>query len=54
MLKRCLARLQRIEGRTLTDFGLILALTAVVCAGALTLFGGEGLDISLASIAANF
>ncbi len=54
MLQRCVSRVQRIEGRTLTDFGLILALIAVVCAGALTLFGGEGLDASLARIAANF
>ncbi len=54
MLKRGVARLQRIEGRTLIDFGLILALIAVVCAGALTLFGGEGLDTSLARITANF
>ncbi len=54
MLKRCMARVRRIEGRTLTDFGLILALTAVVLAGALTLFGGDGFDLSWARIAANF
>lgn len=53
MLKRCVIRVHEIEGRTLTDFGLILALIAVLCAGALTLFG-EGIDASFARIAADF
>jgi Flp pilus assembly pilin Flp len=53
MFKRCMVRVQEIEGRTLTDFGLILALIAVVCAGALTLFGDE-IDASFAKLAAIF
>ncbi len=53
MFKRCMVRVQEIEGRTLTDFGLILALIAVVCAGALTLFGDE-IDASLTKLAAIF
>ena len=53
MLKRCVVKVQEIEGRTLTDYGLILALIAVVCAGILTLFG-ERIDASFARMAANF
>lgn len=53
MLKRCVVRVQEIEGRTLTDYGLILALIVVVCAGVLTLFG-ENIDTSFARLAANF
>ena len=53
MLKRCVVRVQEIEGRTLTDFGLVLALIAVLCAGALTLFGVK-IDAAVASITANF
>ncbi len=53
MLKRCVARVQRVEGRSLTDLGLVLALIAVVCAAVLTLFG-DGVDASFARIAANF
>ena len=53
MLKRRVLRFREIEGRTLTDFGLILALIAVLCAGALTLFG-DGIDASFARFAANF
>ena len=53
MLKRCVARAHEIEGRTLTDFGLILALIAVVCAGVLTLFGVQ-IDAAFASITMKF
>ncbi len=53
MLRRCMVRVRELEGRTLTDFGLILALLAVLCAGALTLFG-DGLDASFARFAAIF
>ena len=53
MLKRCVGRLQEIEGRTLTDYGLILALIVVVCAGVLTLFG-ESIDASIASFTSGF
>jgi len=53
MLKRCVARVQEIEGRTLTDYGLILALIAVVCAAVLTLFG-ERIDASIASFTSGF
>ena len=54
MKKRRMARVHEIEGRTLTDLGLVLALIAVVCAGVLTLFGGEGIGATFARIAANF
>ena len=53
MLKRCVARVQEIEGRTLTDYGLVLALIAVVCAGVLTLFG-ESIDASIAKFTSGF
>jgi len=53
MLKRCVTRVHEIEGRTLTDFGLVLALIAVVCAGVLTLFGVQ-IDAAFASITGNF
>ena len=53
MLKRCVARAREIEGRTLTDFGLVLALIAVVCAGVLTLFGDQ-IDAAFASITGKF
>lgn len=53
MLRRCAARVREIEGRTLTDYGLVLALVAVVCAGVLTLFG-ERIDASIASITSGF
>ncbi len=53
MLKRCMARVGEIEGRTLTDFGLILALIAVLCAGALTLFG-DGIGDSFTKLASLF
>lgn len=53
MLKQCVARVQEIEGRTLTDYGLILALIAVVCAAVLTLFG-ERIDASIASFTSGF
>lgn len=39
MIKRCMARMMDLESQTLTDYGLLLALIAVVCAGALTMFG---------------
>lgn len=51
MLKRCAARVREIEGQTLTDYGLVLALIAVVCAGVMTLFG-ESIDASVAALAA--
>jgi Flp pilus assembly pilin Flp len=51
MLKRCAVRVREIEGQTLTDYGLVLALIAVVCAGVMTLFG-ETIDASLAALAA--
>ncbi len=54
MKKSRMARMHEIEGRTLTDLGLILALIAVVCAGVLTLFDGEEIGSTLARIAANF
>ncbi len=54
MKKSRMARMHEIEGRTLTDLGLVLALIAVVCAGVLTLFGGEGIGATFARIAANF
>ena len=53
MLRRCVLRIQEIEGRTLTDVGLILALIAVLCAGALTLFA-DTIDASLARFAGIF
>lgn len=54
MSKRHVARVREIEGRTLTDLGLVLALIAVVCAGVLTLFGEEKIGATFARIAANF
>ncbi len=53
MSKRGMLRFREIEGRTLTDFGLVLALIAVLCAGALTLFG-DGIDASLTKLASIF
>ncbi len=53
MFRRGMLRFQEIEGRTLTDFGLILALIAVLCAGALTLFG-DGIDASFTKLASLF
>lgn len=53
MLKRCVGRVRVIEGQTLTDYGLILALIAVVCAGVLTLFG-ERIDASISSFTSGF
>ncbi len=54
MKKQHRGRVHEIEGRTLTDLGLILALIAVVCAGVLTLIGDEGVGATLAKFAANF
>lgn len=53
MLKRCAALVREIEGQTLTDYGLALALIAVVCAGVVTLFG-ERIGASLARFGAGF
>ncbi len=53
MLKRCMLRIREVEGRSLTDFGLLLALIAVLCVGALTLFG-DGIDASFLRFVGNF
>lgn len=39
MLKKFFRSIQEEKGQTLTEYGLILALIAVVCIGALTLTG---------------
>ncbi len=54
MKTRRTVRVHEIERRTLTDLGLILALIAIVLAGVLTLFDGEGIGSTFARIAANF
>ncbi|MGE5190233.1 MAG: Flp family type IVb pilin [Gemmatimonadota bacterium] len=53
MLTRFAGRIREIEGQTLTDYGLVLALIAVVCAGVITLFG-ESIEASIRRIAAGF
>lgn len=50
MLRRRLAVLWREEGQDLAEYGLVLALIAVVAIAALTLLGGN-LSAILASVA---
>jgi pilus assembly protein Flp/PilA len=50
MLRKLYARLQHEEGQDLAEYGLVIALIAVVAIAALTLLGGS-LDTILASIA---
>lgn len=53
MWKQCVEQVQAIEGRSLTDMGLIIALVAVVCAGILTLFG-DNIEASFLTITGRF
>lgn len=50
MLKRFAAMLKSEKGQALAEYGLILALIAVVCVGALTLLG-DNVKIVLGKIA---
>lgn len=40
-MKKFLAKMKKEDGQALAEYGLILALIAVVCIGALTLMGGN-------------
>lgn len=53
MLRRLVGRVRDLEGHTLTDFALVLALITVVGAGALTLCGA-GFDETVAFLASLF
>ena len=50
MMRRLLGKLQREEGQDLAEYGLVIALIAVVAIAALTLLGGN-ISTILASIA---
>lgn len=51
MLKRIRTMVKDEKGQALAEYGLILALIAVICIGALTLLGGN-LSGTLGAIAA--
>jgi pilus assembly protein Flp/PilA len=51
MFKRFMARVKDEKGQALAEYGLILALIAVICIAALGLLGGN-LDAILRQIAA--
>ncbi len=51
MLKKLTAMMKDEKGQALAEYGLILALIAVICVGALTLLGG-GVNTTLGNIAA--
>jgi len=51
MVEKFLARMRQEEGQALAEYGLILALIAVVCIAALTLLGGN-ISATLSNIAA--
>ena len=51
MLKKLSAMMKDEKGQALAEYGLILALIAVICVGALT-FLGEGVRDTLGSITA--
>jgi pilus assembly protein Flp/PilA len=51
MLKKLSAMMKDEKGQALAEYGLILALIAVICVGALT-FLGQGVSGTLASITA--
>lgn len=41
MLKKLMAKMQNEEGQALVEYGLLVALIAVVCIAVLILLGGE-------------
>jgi pilus assembly protein Flp/PilA len=51
MFKHFIATLKDEKGQALAEYGLILALIAVICVGALTLLGGN-VNTTLGTIAA--
>jgi len=51
MVEKFIARMRQEEGQALAEYGLILALIAVVCIAALTLLGGN-ISTTLSNIAA--
>ena len=51
MIRKFLANVKDEKGQALAEYGLILALIAVVCVGALILLGGN-LNITLGNSAA--
>jgi pilus assembly protein Flp/PilA len=51
MLKKFTAMMKDEKGQALAEYGLILALIAVICVGALTLLGGN-VNTTLGTIAA--
>ena len=51
MLKKLSAMMKDEKGQALAEYGLILALIAVICVGALTLLGGN-VNTTLGTIAA--
>jgi pilus assembly protein Flp/PilA len=51
MLKKFSAMMKDEKGQALAEYGLILALIAVICVGALTLLG-QGVNTTLGSIVA--
>ena len=51
MVEKFIATLKQEEGQALAEYGLILALIAVICIGALTLLGGN-VSTTLNNIAA--
>jgi len=51
MLKKLSAMMKDEKGQALAEYGLILALIAVICVGALTLLG-TGVNTTLGNIAA--